>query len=72
MRFETERITKVKKEGKVISAPKHVEEASIKLVNCNKCGAALKVKSEVNAYMCPVCKNIFRIQMNAKMVDNQN
>lgn len=69
--FNTENVTKVKKEGEVISAPEHVENASVKFVNCNKCGATLRVQSDVHAYMCPACKNIFRIQTTAQKVNRQ-
>ena len=69
--FKTERITKVKKEGKVISAPEHVKQTPMKFANCNNCGAALKVTSDVHAYMCPVCKNLFRIQTTSKKTSNQ-
>ncbi|MBQ8685406.1 MAG: hypothetical protein IJ514_04470 [Clostridia bacterium] len=38
------------------------------VINCNKCGAALNIKSNGNAYICPVCGTLFRIQTGKRMV----
>lgn len=38
------------------------------LVNCPRCGAALKVQDGGVAYMCPVCSNLFRMRTGAKLV----
>lgn len=38
------------------------------VINCNKCGAALTVKNDGNAYICPVCGELFRIQTGTRIV----
>lgn len=38
------------------------------VVNCNKCGASLSVKNDGNAYICPVCNTLFRIQTGTRIV----
>lgn len=38
------------------------------VVNCNKCGASLTVKSNKSAYICPVCGTLFRVQTGTRMV----
>lgn len=38
------------------------------VINCNKCGAALTVKNDGNAYICPVCGTLFRIQTGTRIV----
>lgn len=38
------------------------------VINCNKCGAALNIKSNGNAYICPVCGTLFRVQTGKRMV----
>ena len=44
------------------------EKEGLKQVNCNKCGATLNVKGDCGAYMCPVCRTMFRVQVNKKSV----
>lgn len=38
------------------------------VINCNKCGAALTVRNDGNAYICPVCGELFRIQTGTRIV----
>lgn len=38
------------------------------VINCNKCGASLTVKNDGNAYICPVCNTLFRIQTGTRIV----
>lgn len=38
------------------------------VVNCNKCGASLSVNNDGNAYICPVCNTLFRIQTGTRIV----
>lgn len=38
------------------------------VINCSKCGAALNIKSNGNAYICPVCGTLFRVQTGKRMV----
>ena len=38
------------------------------VINCNKCGASLNIKSNGNAYICPVCGTLFRVQTGKRMV----
>ncbi len=38
------------------------------VINCNKCGAALNVKNDGNAYICPVCGALLRIQTGTRIV----
>ena len=38
------------------------------VINCNKCGAALTVGNDGNAYICPVCGELFRIQTGTRIV----
>ena len=38
------------------------------VVNCYRCGAALKVKASNVVYMCPVCNNLFRVRIGEKLV----
>lgn len=47
-----------------------VEEKSKKefVINCKKCGAALTVKEGGFAFMCPVCKTLFRIRTATRFV----
>lgn len=53
--------------SKVISKPEPPKQ-SVQIVNCNKCGAALRINSDVQAYVCPVCKTLFRVQISKKAV----
>ena len=45
-----------------------VEEEKKYVVNCYRCGAALKVKASNVVYMCPVCNNLFRVRIGEKLV----
>ena len=47
-----------------VSAPTQSEW----VINCSKCGAALNIKSNGNAYICPVCGTLFRVQTGKRMV----
>ena len=38
------------------------------VINCSKCGASLNIKSNGNAYICPVCGTLFRVQTGKRMV----
>ena len=38
------------------------------VVNCYRCGAALKVVTSNVVYMCPVCNNLFRVRLGEKLV----
>ena len=38
------------------------------VINCGKCGAALKVKHGGNAYLCPVCSSLLRVQTGTRIV----
>ena len=38
------------------------------VINCNKCGASLNIKSNNTAYICPVCGTLFRVQTGKRMV----
>ena len=38
------------------------------IVNCNKCGAALKVKDGAYAYICGACKNLFQIRKKERII----
>lgn len=38
------------------------------VINCGKCGAALKVKNDGNAYICPVCNALLRVQTGTRIV----
>lgn len=53
--------------SKVISKPETIQQSS-RIINCNKCGAALRIKSDLKAYICPVCKTLFRVQISKKAV----
>ena len=39
-------------------------------VNCNKCGATLKLKEDGRVYLCPVCNSKLRIKTGARLVKN--
>ena len=39
-------------------------------VNCNKCGATLKLKEDGRVYLCPVCNSQLRIKTGARLVKN--
>ena len=45
-----------------------VAEETQKIVNCSKCGAALGVKSQSTAYICPVCNTLFRLHTGSRKV----
>ena len=38
------------------------------VVNCPRCGAAVKVSGTAPAYLCGGCRQIFRVRIEAKMV----
>lgn len=38
------------------------------VINCGKCGAALKVKNGGSAYICPVCNSLLRVQTGTRIV----
>ncbi len=38
------------------------------IVNCPKCGTALRVKVGNIAYLCPVCSQMFRTRLSEKLV----
>ncbi len=38
------------------------------VVNCPRCGAAVKVSGTASAYLCGACRQIFRVRIEAKMV----
>ena len=65
---------KVKKQKQVQAQPIveaiPVEEKTKKefVINCKKCGAALTVKEGGYAFMCPVCKTLFRIRTATRFV----
>lgn len=40
------------------------------VINCSKCGASISVKNDGKAYICSVCGTIFRVQKQAKCVEN--
>ena len=42
--------------------------AKIFVVNCNRCGAALKVKDGAYAYICGACNNLFQIRKIEKII----
>ena len=58
------------KDEKVLSMKSEppVEEEKKYVVNCYRCGAALKVKASNVVYMCPVCNNLFRVRKGEKLV----
>ena len=39
-------------------------------VNCNKCGATLRLKEDGRVYLCPVCNSKMRIKTGARLVKN--
>ena len=43
-------------------------ERKVYIVNCNKCGAALKVKDGACVYICGGCRNLFQIRKMEKVV----
>ena len=43
-------------------------EVKTYVVNCKTCGAALRVKDGVGAYMCPVCNKLFTLRKSEKLV----
>ncbi len=43
-------------------------EKKVYIVNCNKCGAALKVKDGAYVYICGACKNLFQIRKMEKVI----
>ena len=42
------------------------------VVNCPRCGAAVKVSGTASAYLCGACRQIFRVRIEAKMVKDLN
>lgn len=38
------------------------------VVNCPRCGAAVKVSGTAPAYLCGACRQLFRVRIEAKMV----
>ena len=43
-------------------------ERKVFIVNCNKCGAALKVKDGALAYICGACSHVFQIRKIEKII----
>ena len=43
-------------------------ERKVFIVNCNKCGAALKVKDGALAYICGACRHVFQIRKIEKII----
>ncbi len=43
-------------------------ERKVYIVNCNKCGAALKVKDGAFAYICGACNHLFQIRKIEKII----
>lgn len=38
------------------------------VVNCPRCGAAVKVSGTASAYICGACSQVFRVRVEARMV----
>ena len=43
-------------------------EKKVYIVNCPKCGAALKVKDGANVYVCGGCRHLFQIRKFEKII----
>ncbi len=41
------------------------------VVNCLKCGAALKVKNDGCMYVCPVCRSMFLVKVTQVQVKDE-
>lgn len=50
----------------VVAMPVNTQQEWV--INCNRCGAALNVKNDGNAYICPVCNTLFRIHTGTRIV----
>lgn len=69
-----EKIEPVKEEVKPIvmeeppAPPAEIVREKQFVVNCPRCGAAVKVSGTASAYLCGACRQIFRVRIEAKMV----
>ena len=60
---------KCKKEKPVVMTAIPVQEPKEFMVNCSKCGSALKIKDGGSfAYMCPVCNTLLRVKTGVKYI----
>jgi len=73
-----EKIEPVKEEVKPIvmeeppAPPMEIVREKQFVVNCPRCGAAVKVSGTASAYLCGACRQIFRVRIEAKMVKDLN
>ena len=54
--------------NEVLSETAETVEVKTYVLNCKTCGAALRVKDGVGAYMCPVCNKLFTLRKSEKLV----
>ncbi|MBE5739775.1 MAG: hypothetical protein E7349_02835 [Clostridiales bacterium] len=52
----------------VMGKQEEKSERKVFIVNCNKCGAALKVKDGALAYICGACSHVFQIRKIEKII----
>ena len=57
-------------EEKIVSEAFDAEQKEY-VVNCLKCGAALKVKNDGCAYVCPVCRSMFLVKVTQVQVKDE-
>lgn len=65
---ETPAVEEVSAPAEAQATPVEEKPAKVFIVNCNKCGAALRVKDGAYAYICGSCNNLFQIRKMEKIV----
>ena len=66
--FVKEELEPVVVEEKPAAPPAEIVREKQFVVNCPRCGAAVKVSGSAPAYLCGGCRQIFRVRIEAKMV----
>ena len=66
--FVKEELEPVEVEVVPDEAPTEIVREKQFVVNCPRCGAAVKVSGSAPAYLCGGCRQIFRVRIEAKMV----